>query len=325
MKIHNKVLLTLLYVSVMLLGGCVQTKSVPGYARAGDVVVLGLGGIHRNAQSASLLSVNDLTITLTDANHVIHPLVGSKMFKAYPAYDSTLNGRVIDGLLSPMSVELYDGAWNVTVPLTVDGTTDTSPLPLAIGPATISITSAKLTDTQLLTEGSLAAIPIEIVEGTSAYDADYNQQFAMYQQSFDVFDISPDDLTGINSVAGGFFVISYSDDSLFKSGLLPTVVPSNHNPYVQLSYNVVENGDGTGLIYVSLLNPDGFKSTSSATIRSSRLSDLSVRMQYFPEGASKVQVENSVSVNLVESYYIDMNGDEISGLEPSMTHLIDLL
>ncbi|WP_145999265.1 hypothetical protein [Oceanicoccus sp. KOV_DT_Chl] len=324
MKPHSKIWLTVLCVSAMLLGGCVQNKSVPGYARSGDIVVLGLGGIHRNAQSAPILSVDDLLITITDANSQTYNLSGSTMFKAYPAYDSALNAAVIDGLLNPMAIELYDGAWNVTVPLTYDGTHDTTPLPLAIGGATINISSAKLTDTKLLTEGSLAAIPIEIVAGTSAYDVDYNRQFGMYQQSFNVFDISPNDLTGISSVAGAYFVITYSDDSLFTNGLLPTVVPSNHNPYVQLSYNVVENGDGTGQVRVVLLNPAGFKSSASATNKSSRLADLSVRMQYFPAAATKEQIESSVSVDLVESYYIDMDGSVISGLEPSMMHLTDI-
>ena len=40
--------LVALLVSVAL-AGCIQTKTTPGYARAGDHIVIGLGGVNRNA------------------------------------------------------------------------------------------------------------------------------------------------------------------------------------------------------------------------------------------------------------------------------------
>jgi hypothetical protein len=315
----------LVLTALVWLSGCVQTKSVPGYARAGDIVVLGLGGIHRNTISTPVLATSDLNITITDSALNTYTLKASKVFKSYPNYSSSLTYSTFNGELDGLALMPFDGGWFVTVPL-AQATDRTVPLPLAVGPATISITSVTpgdLVNTKLLSEGDLDAIPIEIIAGTSTFDYAYNNQFDMYTQSTKTFDVAPVGLGSTATVGGAYFVINYTDDSLFLDGIEPMVLPSNHNPYVQLSYNVRPNGDGTGTILVTLLNPAGFTTPAVATKNSSMLADLTVKLQYFSSSDATV-IKSAFSLDLASSYYIDMSGAVIPALSPQLTHFVDL-
>ncbi|MEZ5571260.1 MAG: hypothetical protein R3E64_04475 [Halioglobus sp.] len=307
------------------LGGCVQSKTTPGYARAGDHIVIGVGGAARNAGGTPALKPSDLTITLTDHNGQPFNLEPRFIFKSYPDYTAAINTFSFDGtnqLAGLVGMVPYDGAWFVVAPLTYPGQYN-SPLPLATGSATISVSSPKLLNTLSNNEGNLNAIPIEIIAGTAAQDVDFIKQFSGYINSPASFVIGPNTLTGINDVGGAFLAINYSDDSFFTNGLLPVVVPSAHNPYVQLHYNVVPNGNGTGTIYVTLLNPGGFRTVATATPSSSYLTDLTVRMNYFSSG-TPAQAKTRFSVDTFKSYYFDLNGDAIGSIYPVLTHAADL-
>jgi len=314
-----------LVVALMLasLWGCVQTRPVPGYARAGDVIVLGLGGIERNSASEPTLRPSDLTITITDANDT-YPLAASNVFKSYPDYKAFMNTAAIDGGDQGLGLVPFDGGWFVVVPLIEAGST--SPIPLVPGQATISIYSDKLINTAEPLEGDLTNIGIEILEGVTSVDTQYLAQFVGYAATQNNFVISPADLSGVTDIAGAFFKIDYSDEGYFKDGIEPMVVPSGHNPFVQLAYNVVPNGDGTGSINVTLLNPAGFKPRTSSDTNSSLLADLSVSLAYFPpNGQEQAAVANTkFSLDTSGSYYIDGNGDVIGALTPTFTHQSEL-
>ena len=311
-------------VALMLasLWGCVQTRPVPGYARVGDVLVLGLGGIERNSASEPVLRPSDLTITITDANDTYN-LAATNIFKSYPDYKAFMNTAAIDGGDQGLELVPFDGGWFAVVPLITPGSA--VPLPLAPGQATISISSSKLINTADPFEGDLSNIGIEILAGTTSVDPQYLAQFTGYAATENNFIVSPGDLNGITDIAGAFFKIDYNDDTYFKDGIEPMVVPSGHNPYVQLAYNVVSNGDGTGSINVTLLNPAGFKPQTSSDTNSSLLADLSVSLAYFPDGDGQAATANTkFSLDTSGSYYIDGNGAVISGLAPTFTHYSEL-
>tara|TARA_R110002072_G_scaffold43340_19_gene121894 strand:+ start:228 stop:1214 length:987 start_codon:yes stop_codon:yes gene_type:complete len=314
-------------VALLWLGGCVQTKPTPGYARAGDHITVGLGGIIRNAGGEAVLKKSDLVITLTDANSQQFNLEPRFIFKSYIDYSAQMNTFTFDGTNQAVGLTgmvPYDGGWMVVIPLTYPQQYS-SPLPLAVGPATISVSSPsnKLVNTADSVEGDLSSVPLEIIAGTSAQDVDFVRQFGAYNTTPNSFVVSPDTLAGITEVGGAFFAINYNDDTFFTNGLEPVVVPSNHNPYVQLNYNVVSNGDGTGTIFVTLLNPAGFKTLVTASPNSSFLADLSVRLNYF-SGGTPAAAKANFSVDTFNSYYIGMNGAVIPGVEPVLTHAIDL-
>jgi hypothetical protein len=317
--------LVVFFIALVWMGGCVQTKTTPGYARAGDHIVMGLGGIERNAGGDSALKPSDLTITLTDFSGQQHTLEPRLLFKSYADYSALMNLNVMDGLAASIGLVgmvPYDSGWFAVAPLTYPGQYD-APLPLAVGAATISVTSPKLTNTASPFEGSLNNIPIEIIAGTSPEDEDFVKQFFNYIRTANSFTIAPNNLSGIDAVGGAYLVINYSDDTFFSDGRVPVVVPSDHNPYVQINYNVVPNGDGTGSIYVTLLNPQGFRTLATATPSSSLMSDLSVNLNYF-SGGTAAQAKTNFSLVSVDSYYIDMTGAVLPGVSPVLTHFEDL-
>ena len=317
-----------LLLALLWLVGCVQTKTMPGYARAGDFIVIGLGGIERNAGGEPVLRKSDLTIEITDANSVSHALRPRYVFKSYPNYASFGNTGVLDGqsnLFGLTNMVPFDGGWFVVAPLTEFGTDDV-PLPLAVGQATISVTSPKLTNTGNTQEGDLSTVPIEIIAGVSPFDNDYQRQFFAYGESGMSFVVSPDDLTGIDAVGGAFLAIEYSDDSFFTVDTEPMVVPLDHNPFVQLNYNHVPNGDGTGTLYVTLLNSQGFVTEANATANTSPQSHLGVKLIYFAPGIDTLaaQAKASFSVDAANSYYIGTDGSILAGVSPVLTHYEDL-
>lgn len=317
--------LALFVVASAWLAGCVQTKPTPGYARAGDHIVIGLGGVVRNSDGTPALKASDLTITLKDHNNQQFQLEPRFVFKTYIDHTAQVNTYSFDGTNVQWGLTgmvPYDGGWFVVAPLTYP-TQYASPLPLAVGAATISVTSPKLINTANNVEGKLNAIPIEIIPGTSAQDVDFVRQFIGYVNTPNSFVVRPNSLTGVNDVGGAFLAIEYSDDSFFKGGVMPVVVPADHNPYVQTNYNIVPNGDGSGTIYITVINPAGFKTAATADPNSSRLSDLTVRMNYFSNG-TPAQAKTKFSINTFESYYIDVNGYTMGSIYPVLTHAVDL-
>lgn len=314
----------LLLIASVWLTGCVQTKTTPGYARAGDNIIIGLGGVIRNASGEAALKASDLTITLTDSNNQHFNLQSSFIFKSYLDYSAQMNTYTFDGTntqIGLVGMVPYDGGWFVMSPLTYPG--PYAPLPLAVGPATISVSSPKLINTANSVEGNLTNIPIEIVAGTAAQDVNFVKQFVGYVDTTNSFVIRPSTLNGVNDVGGAFLAINYNDDTFFKNGLAPVIVPADHNPYVQMNYHVVSTGGGTGTIYITLLNPSGFKTVATAGPNSSYLSDLTVRLNYFSNG-TPAQAKANFSVDNVKSYYMGMDGSTLYGIYPTLTHAQDL-
>lgn len=310
------------------LAGCVQTKPTPGYARAGDHIVLGLGGIERNAGGDPTLSKDDLTITLTDFNGTPHQLQARFLFKSYPDPASQANAFSIDGTNATFGLNgsvPFDGGWFVVAPLTVPGDYD-NPLNLAVGQASIAITSDKLTNTGDTIEGDLTNIPIEIIPGTSPEDQDFVRQFIGYVSFPKAFLIAPDSLDGVTTVGGAYLEIDYNDDSFFNNGLEPMILPTDLNPFTQINYKVLSNGDGTGTIRAMILNPEGFRAAGAAGPNSALLSNLSVKLLYFSAGnvSNAAAAKANFSLNTAESYYIDLNGADLTGVTPTMTHVEDL-
>ena len=309
--------------ALLVLAGCVQTKPVPGYARAGDIIVVGLGGVERNSNGAQTLKISDLSITITDSSNAVFDLTAQQVFKSYPDHAAFMNSQAIQ--TDTLALIPFDGGWFASVPLTTAGLAE--PLPLAIGQATITVTSAKLQNTAFVAEGDLSSLPIEILPGQSSLDSDYLRQFISYAPTPNSFLLAPDDPSSFDDIAGAFLTIEYYDDSTFDDGIEPMIVPSSHNPYVQLSYNLIENGNGTGKINVILLNPEGFVSAQAGGKKNaSSLNDLNLNLVYFPEGDSGLPAaaKTQFALDTAASYYIDSNGSVIEGLTPVLTHTSDL-
>jgi hypothetical protein len=302
--------------------GCVQQYPIPNAVRSGETLVLGLGGIQRNANGNQSLQTDDLQITLTDhaGNHFT--LSPQATFKAFPDYASVVNYSAVKGsyLLKP-----FDGGWFVSIPLVWpwDDQHQGEALPLAVGAGTVAITSSKLTNTALQDlEGNLTSIPIEILPGSADSNKAiaYTQQFGAYTGS-KVLSIAPANLNGISSVGGLQLAITYPRSAAYlDANHSPMAIPNSHNPYIQIAQNIVANGDGTNTINVLLTAQKGFSAAANQTPLTPLLSDLTVQIMSFfnDESYTDAQLLADFNIDLAKSYYVDLNGN-VMALQPVMT------
>ena len=143
---RQTVQLGLAIISVALLSGCITSVTTPSYSRSGDLIQVGLGGVKRNSTGKALVGA-DLSVTITDANSIVHNLLVVGLFRVYPDHASWYARDAQDRADAFFgNVEPYDGMWWATLKL-VDKVDGVTPLPLAVGAATISITSTELIDT----------------------------------------------------------------------------------------------------------------------------------------------------------------------------------
>jgi hypothetical protein len=306
------------------LAGCVQMTPVPGYARSGDTLVLGLGGIQRNAAGKQVLTPDDLVITLTDSANVSYKLAAQQFFKTFPDYGSQLNFQTVGGTtrFAPQPITPFDGGWFVSVQLVAGA----SAIPnLATGPATISIASptGKLinnpstgmygtTIPTTIHEGNLLRIPLEILPGTtqanSPASVNYSRQFRAFSTNgVTSFNIAPRALEGLTEVGGMQVSLKYTASN-YSNTVPPLVVPYSHNPSINLQQNVVDNGDGTRLLNIVLTAPKGFAAEQTALKPSLR--DLNLKVIYFGTAA----LYAAPDFQIVSSKFIDTSGNVIPGL-----------
>lgn len=338
-SIYFKYLFLLVFTTLMY--GCVQTSPIPGYAKNGDVIVLGLGGINRNAQGATNLNASDLTVTLTGSDNTVYSLRVDDTFQAFPSYNSVINKNTVvlgqsNGLVS------FDGAWFAVV--SIRDTSGDLLVNLAPGNAGISVSSPAITNRVgtpegIAGEGDLANLSIEILADSNnpliadvadpAAVSAFNSQFEYYKSSPTNYYIAPPVFptgAGVDDdevVGGAYIVIDYTgfDVTAFE----PLVLPSSHNPYLNLSYRIEDDGTGTdsGKIHVYLLNPYGFTSVAERDTRQSVYTDLSLVLETVGTVAP-ADIATAFTLNTAETYYIDDAGDILPGYTPSMTHVSEL-
>jgi len=331
---------------VIFLTGCVQINAIPGVARSGETIVLGLGGINRNALGNKNLSADDLTITLTDSANVTHTLKVEYVFKVYQDYVSSASVSTVQAEITginPMQLDSYDGAYFVAVSLNeVDPLNEFArfPLSIATGDATINISSPALAEEGLGLpfgdfEGKFDSISLEILSGVVTWDPDQIKQFEYFSTFNQHFVIYPDPLDiaslSVDQVGGAYFVIDFLIEdqygSYFTNGVMPTALPSTHHPYIQFSYNIVDHGDDTGTMYITISNLDGFADESIKTANAAYLKDVSANLQvYYATGTAStlLRVKDNFTLNGAASYFFDVNGNKINDLTPLMIHSSDI-
>jgi hypothetical protein len=304
------------------LSGCININPIPAYAKSDDFVHILLGGIKRNI-NGDTLAISDLTATITDADGVAHNVRIAQLYRSYPDYSSQLSVNNLDRSHAVYGHTLpYDGGWWVTLRLASPNTQQGpgSPLPLAVGFATISITSptGKLIQTNADPyEGNYNNFNLEILEGvanTGIYD---DKQYIAYAPSRSLT-IKPDDLGATSFIGGVQIKIDYVTANLdAATAVPPMIVPISHDPNINVIQHTVDNQDGTKSIIMMVTNPNGFVPIESWVIGQSSLSDLSFLL-VTDRPTSYMNWETTFTVDAVESYYIDASGDEIVGIEPEL-------
>jgi hypothetical protein len=313
MNIIDRLTTVLLIALLAALAGCVQIAPIPSVAHAGDTVVLGLGGISRNWNGER---PRNLQLSITDAANQTFPLGAAITFQAYPDYRSGVNVMALEGD-DGLQLQPFDGAWFVSVGLNGPS----GPLNLAPGPATIHVAAANLVvrldeNNQPYPEGDLAQLPIEILAGPPS-PSNSSSQFDAYDNRGSHFVVRP--AAGSDATLGGaHYAIPFQSSTEFTE-LKPMVFPVSRNPFVKMDYRVHENGDGSGTYYIYIYNPAGFVAAAPRQPKQAPLQDLGVYLEYYDTGAS-AWMKSNFSLDGVNSYFIDIDGNRVDGLQPEMLH-----
>jgi hypothetical protein len=319
MHILNRFNVALLAVLLTALAGCVQLAPSPSVAHSGDTIVLGLGGINRNWGGDK---PRNLQLSITDAANQTFPLEAAVTFQAYPDYRAAVNVTALNGS-DGLNLQAFDGAWFIAVTLT----DNIGPLNLAPGPATIALTAdnfevARDAQGQPFTlEGDLTQIPLQILAGPPSPN-NTSTQYGAYDNRGTHFLVRPSGSAGTTTIGGAYYAIQYLSDSNFNE-MKPMAFPVSHNPFVKMDYKVHDNGNGTGTYFVYVYNPAGFTATGPRQPKQAALADLGVHLEYFELGAEAWMKTNFV-IDQANSYFIDINGNKINGLQPEIRYDSDL-
>lgn len=256
---------------LLALGGCASMQPLSNYARTGDTVMISLGGTRSHAL-VPILDKDAITITVTDSAGVSYPVKLRNLFRLYSDPTSAYNFRAPASFFTwDQYVGPHQGAWMAVIDL-VDPATDTPP-PLAVGPATLSVSSPELTPTNpgtLYNDGDLSAIPIDILAGAGA-PSPMNQAWLGAPAPLDSLEPEPQvevTTSGTPStlVGGASFTFSYVTASFTTdpgNGKAPRVVTTSPDPNLQLASTHIDQGDGTTLLKVLITNPNGFNVDNS--------------------------------------------------------------
>lgn len=312
--------------------GCSSRQPVSSYARTGDTVMLSLGGTDSNAL-VSVLKKQNIVVTITDAASVTHTAKLRSVFRVYSDPTSGYDFRAPTSDLNYDSfVTPHQGLWLAVVDL-VDPASGAA-LPLAVGAASISVSSADLNPWVdytgwgwAWTNGNLASIPIEILAGTGSRNP-MNELTPLSTAPLDSLTAGPQvevTVSGTPSqpVGGGSFVFRVVNADFGTASKRPRAVATSPDRNVQLAWRRIDQGDGTSLLKVIITNPHGFNTDNSKTglpdgrslLRSLRFS-IVWDGKYNATPISDVNWQNSLQ--LVSAEYIDINGNAMPELSASL-------
>jgi hypothetical protein len=296
--------------ALFVLSGCISKVPTPSFARPGDVVNIGLGGIKRNT-GMQLIGRDNLTVTITDANSVVHTPQILGTYRVFPDHTSIYAVEAQDrnhgdyGQLYP-----HDGAVWMTIRLFDPSTGN---LPLAVGDATISVSSPDLIQTGHVDDGDYASFPIEILPGVGQVSITDNQNLAYQTNTY--LTVRPSTTAGVSEIGGAQFEITFKSLITYDDAFEMRMVPLNHDPNLSLIQSIVDNGDGTKTLTAFLTNPNGFVPLASWSQGKSSFLDLHVGLVSTNGGAAFQNFINTMSMT-TNSFYVDGNGDPIPGISP---------
>ena len=304
-----------LFLTALLIQGCIGTSPTPSNVQTGDLMQFTLGGIKRNANN-QFISASDITASITDSSGTTYPVYVGSVYRAYPDTMSEymISKSVNDAFYNDL--EPNDGAYFVTLWLVeeiVPGS-DYQMLPLQPGPATMSVTSPKLTQTNDFDfEGDYTSMNVNIIAGNSFVLADKQQELAQYTQygvdEEGYIEIKPDVATDLTGCHGGQVKVTYNTADAFSEYV--QIAAISHDKNINVIQKIEDNGDGTTSITAYFTNPNGFVDSASWTPGQSTYNDLVFGV--VGRGLHTGTWNSKIWIETAESFFIDGNGDTIAG------------
>jgi hypothetical protein len=328
--------------------GCISQTMVPTFAKSGDILNVGLGGIKRNSDGSTLTKTS-LTVEIMDAGGNVnnggapYAVKVLNVYRVFPDHSSQYAVQSLDrtdpdfGQLHP-----YDGAWWATVqlvhPSSANNPTDYAPLPLEAGNATVTISSivpGQLFETGWQHEGDHTFyvrmledplnLPMAAIRDTPGFSADPSLIFEEFQYTALApevsLNIAPDDLAGV-SVVGGMQIRLDYPDTVAAGGneIIPRLVPLTHDPNITIIQHTEDNGDGTYSLVAMVTNPNGFVDSQGGSwaVGNSSFEDL----QFAVIAKDPIDFNNWASRYSLDpsgSFYIDDAGVIIGSVTPVLS------
>ncbi len=311
----------LLMAATWLGTGCTSLQTMSSYARTGDTVTVALGG-STTVALAPVVKKENVKVKITDSAGVTYPVKVRYVFKTYSdpasryAYRNFYNYNDFVTMNKP-----YQGQWMAVIDL-VDPDTGNPP-PLAEGMASLAISSPDLKTHYFgdisWTNGNLSAIPIEILAGTGHSNSlNYMDSLMMdpmpLLEPLPEVEVSPKG-TPLLEVGGGEFVLSYVNADF---QVAPKVIPTTPDTNVQILSNVTDQGNGTSLLKVLVMNQHGFriddKRDDSLNKGKSQFRSLAFGVIWDPLYSSVLEASWQNSLQFVSGQYFDVEGKPMSEL-----------
>ena len=332
--INNTYRIVFIGLIAALFTGCASFQSMSSYARTGDTVTITLGGTEDNNALVEVLKKEGLTVTITDSALMTYPIKLRHLFRVYPDHTSkyTFNtkysagGNGWDSYVPPLL-----GEWMATVDL-IDPAVPGVALPLAVGPATISVSSTEqLAPTVYYgnnyeyTNADLGSISVEILPGQGTpnnlnYIQPVSHDPLTSLEPMPQIIVSPSGAPAA-AIAGGSFKFVYNPAN-FTGGLM--AVQANHDPNVQLMSKATLLPSGEEELIVTVLNPKGFLNHNNREQGVMGIGNMSpLRSVRFNLVYKDTAVANDDAtwhsyIQMVSGEYIDMAGDAVAAITPVM-------
>jgi hypothetical protein len=209
---------------------------------------------------------------------------------------------------------------------------DDSPLPLAVGYAHLTVSSPDVQNWVDYpgygwpwTNGNLDSVPIEILAGTGAPNP-MNYLGPVTTAPLDSLEPNPQvEVTASGAAAteigGGSFVFRIANADFGGPPGKPRPVLTVPDSNIQLLSHRIDQGDGTSLITVVIINPHGFNTDDSKTglvAGKSLRRSLRFSLVWSAQNTTVNDANWQDSLQLVNGDYFDVEGNSIPALAPTL-------
>lgn len=323
----------LVIMASLIATGC-STVPLPKYAKPGDYVVIPLGGT-KTVGNSNYLKSSDLEVAVTDDLGQVFPAVVSNLFRVFadPSSRYALLSQDANSYLYTNDVSYAnEGQWMVQFNMPASNSLGQTPAP---GPAQISIISTEISpdpdpkkrvinlEPRYLNE-DLSSLPFEILPGTGGTITSESYGMQHLASSRTIVATPDDELALLNNVGGAVLVYEYNTDSFIDAGL-PYAVKTSPDQHLQLSTSRKDMGNGKTQLTAIVINPYGFYDDASWVPGTSYYDGLYVALSWDGgaylgnEIVDDTNWQSHISLDPVQSYYIDLDGNEIPNISPVLT------
>lgn len=315
----------ILLLSMLLLGaGCTSMQSMSSYARAGDTITIALGGSDTNAL-VPVIKKENLTVTITDAGGNTYPVLVRYVFQSYSDPASSYSYRAFRSAPDYITYNNpYQGQWLAVIDLVDPGTGN--PLVLLEGAATIAVSSPELQtvffgggNSLTWTNGDLSSIPIEILPGIGSSNKLNVPQYMLADpvaalEPLPQVQVAPSGTPPV-VIGGGEFVFSYVNADFTSA---PKVIPATPDHNTQILSNHIDQGNGTSLLKIMVLNQHGFQVDDARSFNlqrgMSQYRSLTFGVIWDPLYSNVDGVAWQNSLQFVSGQYFDLDGNPMPEL-----------